>query len=147
MNAEVMLQTKGDADHLRLFWQTAETMLEQIPFPEDAAQTRFNILVSIQEAISNVLRHGYSAPSVPQVELRLAWDGQSFTIELRDHAAPFDPTAVWALPDTSDPMAIPEGGYGIGLMREVLDSLEYRYEDGQNVLVLTKSVDRVESEV
>lgn len=147
MSTQVLLQSRGEAEHLQLFWQTAETVLERIPFPEDPVQTRFNILVSIQEALSNILRHGYGRGQEPRVELRLSWDGQSFVIELRDHAPRFDPTAVWSLPDTSDPMAIPEGGYGIGLMREVVDELEYRYENGQNILVLTKAVARVESEV
>lgn len=147
MNAEVTLRSKGCADHLRMFWQTAESLLEQVPFEEDSAQTRFNILVSIQEAASNVLRHGFGPDDEPEIELRLRCDARRFEIELRDTAAPFDPTTVWAVPDTSDPLAIPEGGYGIHMMREVLDEIEYRREDGENVLVLTKIVAQVRSEV
>lgn len=138
MNAEVTLRTMGCADHLRLFWQAAESLLEQASFGEDPAQTRFNLLVSLQEAITNVLRHGYSEDQAPKIELHLKLCEGAFEIELRDWAEPFNPTEVWGAPDTSDPMAIPEGGYGIHMMREVFDELSYERVDDQNVLKMRK---------
>lgn len=146
MNAEVTLRTSGCADHLRLFWQAAESLLEQTSFGEDPAQTRFNILVSIQEAVSNVLRHGYAEGETPKVELGLKLEDGEFVIELRDWAQPFDPTQVWAVPDTSNPEAIPEGGYGILMMREVLDELQYERVDDQNVLTMRKVAAQVTAE-
>ena len=147
MNAEVTLRSKGCTDHLRLFWQAAESLLEEVQFEEDPAQTRFNILVSLQEATSNVLRHGFGPDEQPDMELVVHINDTHVEIQLRDRAVAFDPTSVWAVPDTSDPMAIPEGCYGIHMMREVLDEIEYRYEDGQNILVLKKAVVQVRSEV
>ena len=140
MNAEVTLRSKGYADHLRLFWQTAESVLDLVPFEDDPVQTRYNILVAIQEAVSNVLRHGFGAGGAPDLELRLAWNGELFRIELRDSAPAFDPTQVWATPCTEDATSIPEGGYGILIMREVLDELRYRREGDQNILVMSKRV-------
>ncbi len=148
MTAEVQLQLAGNLDHLRLTWQAAETLLEQVPFQEDPVQTRYNLLLALQEALSNVLRHGYGGESFrAHIELRFQWNGESFRIELRDDAAAFDPTETVVAPEVHDGGQIPEGGYGIHIIRAVVDSLDYRREGKHNVLTLEKSLAPVRSEV
>lgn len=141
MTAEVRLRLSGRLDHLRMVWQAAEALLEDVPFREDPVQTRYNLLLATQEAVSNILRHGYhSSPETPPIELRLKWDGQVFRIELRDRAAPFDPTQIHGAPDPDARDEIPESGYGIHIIRAVIDDLHYERIGSENVLVLEKAL-------
>lgn len=150
MTAEVLLQLTGNVDHLRTTWQAAEALLEHVPFEEDPVQTRYNVLLALQEALSNVLRHGYGGPAPGSrafIQVGLSWDGETFRMELRDEAEAFDPTQIFGAPDTEDSAMIPEGGYGIHIIRAVLDNMFYKREGQHNVLVLEKLLAPVLDEV
>ena len=142
MTSELRLSLSGHVDYLRIIWQAVEALLEQAEFDEDPVQTRYNVLLSLQEAVSNVLRHGYSSGGDAGIwiEVRAALDDQSFRVELRDRCEPFDPTDVSQLAEdaTDDVTALPEGGYGIHIMRAVLDRLDYERQGNENVLILEK---------
>ena len=69
MACEAKLWLKGDLDHLRLAWQTAETLLESLGFDADPEQARYNVLLAVQELLTNVLRHGYGGNSELPVEV------------------------------------------------------------------------------
>ncbi len=71
MTAKLLLHLCGPMDHLRLTWQAAETLLENVPFAEDPESTRYNILLAIQEMVTNILRHGYQDHQDQPVEIKL----------------------------------------------------------------------------
>ncbi len=142
MNATADLTLVGDLDHLKLAWQATESILEVVPFEEDPEQTRYNLLLALQEALTNVLRHGYGGIPAGEcyVRLRIEVDDQAFRLEIRDRAAPFDPTAVPDGPIEEEDGLLPEGGYGIRIIRAVTDRFEYLRLQGENVLILEKSL-------
>jgi anti-sigma regulatory factor (Ser/Thr protein kinase) len=137
MAVDVSMKLFGDVDYLRLVWQAVEGVLESVSFPEDEEQTRYNILLGVQEALTNIIKHGYGGEPAP-IYLGLRQDGEQFVIELQDEAEAFDPTQVGAGPDTEDASMLPEGGYGIQIIRAVMDGVEYRREGGRNYLTLSK---------
>ena len=59
MSSLVVLSLTGPMDHLRLVWQTGETLLQSVVFDDDPEGNRYNVLVALQEMVTNVLRHGY----------------------------------------------------------------------------------------
>ena len=59
MTARVELRLCGAMDYLSITWQLGETLLQPIPFSDDADGTRYNILLAVQEMVTNVLRHAY----------------------------------------------------------------------------------------
>ena len=61
-------------------------------------------------------------------------------ITFRDWGIPFDPLAKTD-PDIS--LSVEEreiGGLGIFMAKKVMDTMDYRYENGQNVLTMTKKI-------
>lgn len=93
----------------------------------------------LEEALMNVAMHGGQA-SAPgwalTVELSVQVGADTVTLELRDDGRPFDPRS---LPAPQRPASIElaePGGLGVHLMRRFARSLEYRREDGRNVLTL-----------
>jgi len=138
MTAKVHLRLEGAMDHLRIVWQTGEALLESLPFAEDPEGTRYNVLLAVQEMVTNVLRHAYAGDEQRPVEVEFATDEAGMGIEVRDRGPEFDPLQVEApLGDTEMPV---EGGYGIMITKIVMDDLEYERAGDWNVLRMFKSV-------
>ena len=139
MTSTVDLRLDGSVDRLRIAWMTAETLLSEVPFVGDAQESRYQVLLCLTELLTNVLRHGYAGEG--PVELRFEASEQEFAFEIRDWATPFDPTT--AEPATR-PLAegeLSEGGYGLMIVRSVMDGFEYRLEGRANVIRATKKVE------
>ena len=138
MTASLNLSLSGPLDQLRLVWQAGEALLESVAFEEDPEGTRYNVLVSVQEMVTNVFRHGYRDTDGP-IEVRFTVDVDKFAVEIRDQAAEFDPTAISG-PEPTEEMPVSAGGYGIMIVRSVMDDVGYERVDGWNCLRLTKFV-------
>ena len=103
----------------------------------------FKIRLSVEEAVENVVRYAYEG-GIGWLEAgtSLSHDGLTLTIELRDAGVPFNPL------DREDPditLSAEErevGGLGIFLCKQMMDSLNYRYEDGNNILTMTKKINK-----
>ena len=109
-----------------------------MPKDEDV---RFKIELSIEEAVENVVRYAYEG-GIGWLEAGTKLDDESLilTIELRDAGTPFNPLEK-ADPDvTLTANERPIGGLGIYLCKNMMDSISYRYEDGNNVLVMKKQI-------
>lgn len=139
MSTQVVLKITGPADHLRLVWQTGETMLDALTFDEDPEGTRYNVLVALQEMVTNVLRHAYLLDESRPVEVEFEVADDTLRITLRDQGPAFDPLGH----DTTDldhdeSMPTQCGGHGIRIAKLVMDDVAYERVDGWNTLRLTK---------
>jgi anti-sigma regulatory factor (Ser/Thr protein kinase) len=100
--------------------------------PQDA----HSLHLAIEEAVSNVLQHGYAGMPRP-VSLSLqsiAADRVRATVT--DRAPPFNPLSRPEV-DTSLPLeerAI--GGLGVHLVKKLMDTTHYERRDGQNILTM-----------
>jgi anti-sigma regulatory factor (Ser/Thr protein kinase) len=119
---------------LNRFWPAVDETIAEPPSPE----LRMRFVTAVLEIASNIVRHAYppDTPAGP-LELRLcAWPGR---IEARfaDRGVPYQPPAAPAAPalaaDLEDLSALPEGGYGLALVRAAVDQHDYaRTTGGEN---------------
>lgn len=108
--------------------------------PSDEA-LRFKLRLSIEEAVENVVCYAYEG-GIGWLEVGTSLDHDSLilTIELRDAGVPFNPLEA-PTPDVTLPANEREvGGLGIFLCKKMMDSINYQYVDGNNVLTMTKRV-------
>lgn len=145
MFAQATLKLAGPMDHLRLVWQTGETLLGGVSFDVDAEGTRYNVLLALQEMVTNVLRHAYGDRESQPLEVSFAVSADQLKIELRDQGPAFDPLAFDAMrgeQSTSGDAGVPTevGGFGITIARSVMDEVEYAREGDWNCLRMTKWV-------
>jgi serine/threonine-protein kinase RsbW len=89
----------------------------------------------VSEACANVVEHAYDGRAGNPIDLALAIDDRVLTLSIRDVGAPFD-VDTYAPPDFGVPQ---EGGYGVHIIRSVMDSVRYdTSETTGTTLTLTK---------
>jgi anti-sigma regulatory factor (Ser/Thr protein kinase) len=131
-------------DHLRLVWQTGETLLESVQFEEDCEGTRYNVLLALQEMVTNVLRHAYDCDETLPLQVTFDITADAVAVTLRDQGPPFNPLA-HDISDLESIMAAPTeaGGFGIYIARVVMDEVNYERQGGWNVLRMRKLAARL----
>ncbi|MBN1352565.1 SpoIIE family protein phosphatase [candidate division KSB1 bacterium] len=93
--------------------------------------------LSIDEAATNIIKHGYAGTS-GSITLRILAKPDSMTVFLIDQGKYFDPLHVKA-PDLARYVNIrKKGGLGIFIMRRLMDSIEYQKTPEGNQLRMTK---------
>jgi serine/threonine-protein kinase RsbW len=96
--------------------------------------------LAIEEHLTNVLTHGYSDKLEHRIGVRVEVKASELRVQVEDDGRAFNPLEQ-AAPDVSKPLdERPVGGLGIYMMRKSLDAVEYRREEGRNVLVMVKRV-------
>ena len=96
-----------------------------------------DIQLAVEEAITNVINHGYKKPG-GEIIVSSRISPERIEVQIMDTAPRFNPLSV---PEPELDSTIEDrdiGGLGIFLIRQVMDEVSYRYEDGKNILSLTK---------
>lgn len=101
--------------------------------------TTMKINLAVEEAVVNVIEYAYPK-GVGEVNTKLMVVGDCLEIEITDSGIPFDPTLKGDVDTTLKAEERPIGGLGIYLVRQIMDTINYQYKDGKNVLKLTKKI-------
>jgi len=102
--------------------------------------TAMSLNLALEEAVTNVILYAYpdGIDGLVDIEAYIRPDCLEFI--LSDNGKPFDPTAA---PDADITLGVNErsiGGLGIYLVRNIMDTVSYRYENGKNVLTMIKKI-------
>lgn len=107
------------------------------------AEIRRDVVVSLDEILSNVLKYSHDDDLDHQFSYRCVVDGDQLEVRLIYAGREFDPTRV-ADPQTDlDLDDRPVGGLGIYLVKQLMDDIEYRREGGLNHLVIRKRTEPI----
>jgi sigma-B regulation protein RsbU (phosphoserine phosphatase) len=100
------------------------------------------ISLAVEEIFVNIANYAY-APRSGDAFVRVAADPErEVVVELEDGGVPYNPL------EKSDPdmQALAHerkiGGLGVFLVKNIMDSVEYRNEDGRNILTMVKNTNR-----
>ena len=108
---------------------------------ECSMKIQMAVCVAIEEVFVNIAHYAYPA-SGGDMTLHIGFDESSRTVTFRmtDRGTPFDPLQK---PDPDITASAEEreiGGLGIFIARKTMDSLDYAYENGENILTMTKQL-------
>lgn len=112
-----------------------EKLMESEDMPHDDGAL-FKIRLCVEEAVVNIVEYAYGRGD-GWLEAETKNDGSSLEIILRDAGTPFDPLDK---PDPDITLSVEErqiGGLGIFLCKQMMDKVNYRYENGCNILSMT----------
>lgn len=97
--------------------------------------------LAVDEACTNIIEHAYGGEGRGSIDIGCEVGQGELTITIEDYGHPFDPASVPKpeLNTSLDNLQI--GGLGLYFIRQVMDAVEFSYEDGGNKLVLVKRRD------
>ena len=108
---------------------------EELPL---SMKDKHQIGIAIDEIVSNVARYAYT-DSTGKAAVRIDTDAKGITITVTDSGVPYNPLEKED-PDvtlSADERGI--GGYGIFIVKQVMDELTYEYKDGKNIFTMRKN--------
>ena len=124
--------------HLPVVRGAIEKMCELLGFDGEAAS---GIVLSVDEALTNVIRHAYDNADDKAIEIELTPIGESqaegLRIRIRDTGRVVDPQKI----KSRDLKDIRPGGLGVHIIHECMDSVEYApRQAGGTEMTMIKSV-------
>jgi anti-sigma regulatory factor (Ser/Thr protein kinase) len=122
----------------------AAAALEQFTAAHEApAAVTHDLQVVLDEALANVITHGYGGDPGGEILVRLERLADSFVLEIEDAGTAFDPLQA-PPPDLKAPLRRRQvGGLGMHFVRSLMDEVSYTRSGGRNRLRLVKHVPRV----
>lgn len=113
--------------------------LALVPDLAEPEVTLYNIELAVQEIAVNIVKHSYvHSPGEILMKAVLSETPLQLTIVLEDNGISFNPDEI-PEPRLGE---IQEHGFGLFLVRQLMDMVEYRSEDGYNRWKLVKTLPR-----
>jgi sigma-B regulation protein RsbU (phosphoserine phosphatase) len=126
--------------------QQIPTLAEWVEGLEIPMDLNMPINLALEEAVSNVMLYAYPGRSDGKVFVECVKtrdeQGDKLIFTISDSGVPFDPTKK---PEADITLSAEEraiGGLGIHLVRQLMDSINYKRTEGKNVLTLRKKFDK-----
>jgi sigma-B regulation protein RsbU (phosphoserine phosphatase) len=129
------LRMEARVDQLR---KIREAVREAVESCGCGAECAADVVMAVDEACQNVIRHAYCDDPGGPIELEIKRCGENLVVSLQDFAPEVDPEEV----KPRDLDEIRPGGLGTHLIREMMDSAEFvRAESGRgNLLRMVKRI-------
>lgn len=133
MSESVSMKIAPELDQLERITAAVEELGERDDWPPDLI---FKVNLVLDELWVNVVHY---SGATGEVEISLDTDADEVRLEIADDGRPFDPLTETVEPDIDAPLEDrPIGGLGIFLVREMMDDLRYKRENGKNRLAMVK---------
>lgn len=118
--------------------EIVEFVMASPDIPDDPALA-FKIRLSVEEVVENVVNYAYEGGmGWLEAGTELDESGVVLTIVIKDAGVPFNPLEKEDPDITASAEERQIGGLGIFLCKQLMDGIVYRYEDGCNILTMTK---------
>ncbi|NTV93044.1 MAG: ATP-binding protein [Chlorobiaceae bacterium] len=91
--------------------------------------------LAVCETFSNSVRYSVQSNEEKYVTIRFSSSNDRLTALVSDSNPPFDPAI--KLPDIE---SFPEGGFGLFLVRQLMDEVVFTRENGMNLVTMTKKL-------
>jgi serine/threonine-protein kinase RsbW len=134
MAATLTLTLKNDPSEIGRLVDLLEAFGPQSGLTDDAT---FKLTLALDEIVANVVRHGFDDDREHRIEVKVTVDDRTVTASVEDDGLEFDPREA-PVPDLDLPIEMRKpGGLGMHLVKATMDSVEYRRQDGHNILTVT----------
>ena len=106
----------------------------------------FNIELCVVEAVTNSIKHAYGERGGREITIIFSLFDSEVVFEICDIGRPLDPEKLRKADLNRCPAdknlidTISESGRGLGIMKKIMDDVEYRTENETNCLILKKKI-------
>lgn len=122
-----------ELDHVQQF------IAGQLKMVDCSQKAQFQIEIAVEEIFVNIVSYAYR-PEIGKATIRCEVDKENLQIiiEFQDHGKQFDPLAKKDADISGEALLDREGGLGILMVKKSMDDINYRYENGKNILTIRK---------
>lgn len=100
--------------------------------------TIFHVQMAVDEACSNVIEHAYEGREKGEITLDCDCRGKEWIVVICDTGRPFNPDAVPQPSLNTNLEDIKTGGLGLYFMRQLMDKVEFTFDEKGNKLRMVK---------
>lgn len=132
------LELQANDDTLYTVLGAIEAHLDENECPDNV---KTKILIAVEEIYVNIAHYAYGGKEGEAlVQMDVFKDPRRCQVVFKDKGIPYNPL------DKKDPelsLSAEEreiGGLGIYMVKQYMDKVEYRYEDGYNILTIEKDI-------
>lgn len=130
------LVVANDTKQLIIVRDFVSRMLKQAAFPGEDMN---KLILAVDEAVTNIIEHGFAPGAEGVIEIEVECANGRFQVVIRDNGRVFNPESLPELDMKKHLQAGKKKGLGIFLMRQIMDEVRYRFQDGvRNELTLVK---------
>ena len=98
----------------------------------------FALHLALDEILTNIISYGYEDDDNHQIDVRLKLSKDRMIVEIEDDGKPFHPNQAPS-PDIDKPLHERKiGGLGLYLVNNLMNSVDYKSQNGKNILTLVK---------
>lgn len=97
------------------------------------------IALAAEEIFVNIANYAYN-PETGHARVRVKASGGELRLIFEDSGKPYNPLAKPDPDITGSAHERPIGGLGILMVKNIMDTVEYCYENGKNLLTMTKTI-------
>ena len=134
---QLTLELDAEIESLATADKAVGDFAESMSWPDEAT---FKVKLVLEEILMNVISYGGDSSHKPRITLHLSQQNDLLSMEISDNGIAFDPLTAPPPDLESDLDDRPIGGLGVHLVRELMDNVSYRYKDGRNHLLVTKTL-------
>lgn len=100
-----------------------------------------SIRLCVEELVVNTILYGYKDGRKGGIEIVFSIENDLLEVVIKDDGIQFDPLSI---PERSiDSLSVedlPDKGYGLSLVRKMVDSITYNFRDGRNITRIEKTL-------
>ena len=138
------LKLEASDETIHSVQEAVRSFLEEQQCDEDVLTI---ILIAVEEVYINIAHYAYGGrPGEAVVQMEFDSEPNKLRITFRDRGTPYNPLKNEDPDITLSAEERPIGGLGVFMVKESMDFVDYKYEDGQNVLIIEKSLTPPEEE-
>ena len=115
-----------------------DEILAQSEF-QNAPKLLFAFHLVVDDIVANIVNYAYTESDDDMLDVEIESNDTELSVTFKDKGIPFNPLDVEAPDVDSDISERQLGGLGIFLVRQMMDKVEYQYENGYNVLTVRKA--------
>lgn len=131
----VRLELPANTRYLNILAACIAELLNRVDGMSDPQQTIYNIQLAVHEGCTNIVDHAYvDNEGRIMINLMLGCDPKHIIVELHDTGRSFDPSTI-PDPRFDEPQV---RGYGLYLMRQIMDEVIYDPQPGHNCWRMVK---------
>jgi len=136
-----MKEINVDAD-LKELDRVQDFIREELEQYDVSPKVMFQIELAVEEIYTNITSYAYH-PELGKATINCSVEENPLrvTIQFLDSGKPFDPLAKDEADTSEQALLERTGGLGIFLVKKNMDDVEYTYEDGKNILTISKALE------